>query len=121
MPATRGLIGERELGLMKRSAYLINTARGPILDEAALYRALVERRIAGAALDVFAQEPAPPDNPILALENVIVTPHSLCWTDECFRGMAEGAFRSAIAVAEGARPAHVVNPAARLHARWQIR
>lgn len=121
MPSTRGLIGVRELGLMKRSAYLINTARGPIVDEAALHQALAGGRIAGAALDVFAQEPTPADNPILKLENVITTPHSLCWTDECFRGMAEGAFRSALAVAGGARPAHVVNPAALSHPQWQAR
>jgi phosphoglycerate dehydrogenase-like enzyme len=108
---TRGLIGEREFGLMKSSAYLINTSRGPIVNEAALYKALFDKRIAGAALDVFEQEPASADNPLFKLDNVIVTPHSICWTDECFRGNAEGAFRAAVAVAKGEMPKYVVNRA----------
>jgi phosphoglycerate dehydrogenase-like enzyme len=108
-PATRRLIGARELGLMKPAAYLINTARGPIVDETALYATLAAKRIAGAALDVFEEEPTPSDNPILKLDNVIVTPHSLCWTDECFRGIARSAFRSVVAVARGETPTHVVN------------
>ncbi len=109
--ATHHLVGVRELALMKPSAYLINTARGPIVDEAALYAALIEKRIAGAALDVFEIEPTPPDNPILGLENVIATPHALCWTDECFRRMAEDAFAAVVAMARGDAPAHVVNRA----------
>jgi D-3-phosphoglycerate dehydrogenase len=117
-PATRGLIGARELGLMKPSAYLINTGRGPVVDEPALIAALSEQRIAGAALDVFEIEPVPADNPLLALDTVIVSPHSLCWTDECYRGIAESAFRSVVAVANGERPANLVNPAAWEHPRW---
>ena len=112
---TRGLIGERELSLMKRSAYLINTARGPIVNEAALYKALTDKRIAGAALDVFEQEPASAENPLFKLDNIIVTPHSICWTDECFRGNAEGAFRAAVAVAKGKVPTYVVNTAVLQH------
>lgn len=112
---TRGLIGERELSLMKRSAYLINTARGPIVNEAALYKALTDKRIAGAALDVFDQEPASAENPLFKLDNIIVTPHSICWTDECFRGNAEGAFRAAVAVAKGEVPTYVVNAAVLQH------
>lgn len=112
---TRSLIGERELSLMKPSAYLINTARGPIVNEAALLKALTEKRIAGAALDVFEQEPASADNPLFKLDNVIVTPHSICWTDECFRGNAEGAFRAAVAVAKGEVPKYVVNTAVLEH------
>ncbi len=108
---TKGLIGERELGLMKESAYLINTARGAIVNEAALYKALTSKRIAGAALDVFEQEPAARDHPLFTLENIIVTPHSICWTDECFRSNAEGAFRAAVAVAKGEAPQYVVNSA----------
>jgi phosphoglycerate dehydrogenase-like enzyme len=118
LPSTRGLIGARQLGLMKPSAYFINTARGPIANEAALYRALSERRIAGAALDVFEQEPTPVDNPILKLDNVITTPHSLCWTDECFRLMAEGAFSSTVAVSQGQVPPNIVNRVALSHAQW---
>ncbi len=112
---TRGLIGERELSLMKRSAYLINTARGPIVNEAALYKALSDKRIAGAALDVFEQEPAAAENPLFKLDNIIVAPHSICWTDECFRGNAEGAFRAAVAVAKGEPPKYVVNTAVLQH------
>jgi len=72
---TKHLIGERELALMKPSAYLVNTARGAIVDQKALYRALKEGRIAGAALDVFEEEPLKPDNPLFQLDNVILTPH----------------------------------------------
>ena len=110
-PTTRHLIGEREIALMKPTAYLINTARGPIVDEAALYPALRDRRISGAALDVFEQEPIAADNPLLQLDNVIVTPHSICWTDEFFRNNAESAFRSVVAVATGQTPRYVVNRA----------
>lgn len=74
-PETRGLIGEKQIELMKPTAYLINTARGAIVDEEALARALKEGRIAGAGLDVFQQEPLPSDSPLLALENVVLTPH----------------------------------------------
>jgi len=118
-PASRRMIGARELGLMKPGAYLINTGRGQIVDEPALYAAMAEGHIAGAALDVFEQEPVSPDNPILKLENVIVSPHSLCWTDECYRGIAESAFRSVVAVASGRRPTYMVNPEALEHPRWR--
>ena len=114
----RRMIGAREIGLMKRSAYLINTGRGQLIDEPALYAALAEGRIAGAALDVFEQEPVPQDNPILKLDNVIVSPHSLCWTDECYSLIAESAFRAVVAVARGERPEFLVNPGALAHLRW---
>ena len=100
---------------MKRNAYLINTARGPIVNEGALYKALTDKRIAGAALDVFEQEPAAAENPLFKLDNIIVAPHSICWTDECFRGNAEGAFRAAVAVAKGETPKYVVNTAVLQH------
>ena len=86
--ATRHLVGAREFAQMRPSAYFINVARGPIVDEAALIATLQNGRIAGAALDVFEQEPVASDNPLLAMDNVILTPHSLCWTDECFHNMA---------------------------------
>ena len=84
---TRHFVNAARLGLMKPSAYLINTARGPIVDQAALTKALKDGTIAGAGLDVFAEEPASADDPLFGLDNVIVTPHALCWTDECFAGI----------------------------------
>ena len=108
-PQTRGMIGERELSWMKPSAYFINTSRGPIVDQSALYRALKAGRIRGAALDVFEIEPIPDNDPMLGLDNVILTPHSLCWTDECFRLMGESAVKSVLAVLKGETPHYVVN------------
>ena len=84
---TRGLIGEKELRKMKRTAFLINTARGPIVEEAALTKALRQGWIRGAGLDVFEQEPTSLDNPLLQMGNTIVTPHALGWTDEMFTTM----------------------------------
>jgi len=82
---TRGLIGARELGLMKRSAYLINTSRGPIVDEVALVRALRDGTIAGAGLDVFDEEPLPLDHPFRTLPNTVITPHLGYVTHETYR------------------------------------
>jgi len=110
--ATRGLVSAPLLGLMKPSAYLINTARGPIVDERALHDALVAGRLAGAGLDVFEEEPTPASNPLLQLDNVIVTPHGICFTDECMRRLAESAFHAALDVAAGRTPPYVVNPQA---------
>ncbi len=109
---TRHLINAERLALMKPTAYLVSMARGPIVDEAALVAALRERRIAGAGLDVFEQEPADPANPLFELDNVIATPHSLCHTDECFRLMGKSACESVIAIKEGRMPSYVVNPSA---------
>jgi phosphoglycerate dehydrogenase-like enzyme len=103
------MIGRRELSLMKRSAFLINTSRGGVMDQRALVDALQAGRIAGAGLDVTDPEPPRKDDPLLALDNVILTPHSICWTDEFFRNNAESAFRSVVAVASGNTPAFVVN------------
>jgi phosphoglycerate dehydrogenase-like enzyme len=82
---TRGLIGARELGLMKRSAYLVNTSRGPIVDEAALVRALQDGTIAGAGLDVFDEEPLPLEHPFRRLPNTAITPHLGYVTEETYR------------------------------------
>jgi phosphoglycerate dehydrogenase-like enzyme len=114
---TRHLIGARQLALMKPTAYLINVARGPIVDERALYEALSARRIAGAGLDVFEEEPTPASNPILKLDNVIVTPHALAWTDELFDNIARTAIGAILAVAAGRRPQFVVNPDVLSHPR----
>jgi D-3-phosphoglycerate dehydrogenase len=108
-PETRHLIDGPRLALMKPSAYLINVARGPIVDQAALTAALQSGRIQGAGLDVFEREPIDPDDPLLALENVILAPHALCWTDECFRGIGRSACAGILEVAAGRAPGHVVN------------
>lgn len=118
-PGTRHLINAERLALLKPTAYLINVARGPIVDQAALTRVLQEQRIQGAGLDVFEQEPIDPNDPLLTLDNVIVAPHSLCWTDECFRGIGQSAFQSIIDVAAGRTPRHIVNRAALEQPRWR--
>jgi phosphoglycerate dehydrogenase-like enzyme len=107
---THHLIGARELGLMRPTSYLINMARGPIVDEAALISALREKRIAGAGIDVFENEPVDPQNPLLSMVNTILTPHALCWTDQCFSGIAESGFKSILSALRGHRPSGVVNP-----------
>lgn len=106
---TRHLLNAERLALMKPTAFLISTARGPLVDQQALYEALKDRRIAGAGMDVFEQEPVDPNDPILKLENVIVTPHALCWTDECERIMGESVLRSIQEVSAGKVPTNVVN------------
>lgn len=100
-PQTRGLIDARRLALMKPTAYLINTARGAIIDEAALVSVLKENRIAGAGLDVFDEEPLPPRHPLTTLENVVLTPH-LGWpTDEGYERFADAAADVLLAYLEG--------------------
>ena len=111
-PETKGLIGASALARMRPTAFLVNVARGPIVDEAALIAALAQGTIAGAGLDVFEQEPVDPGNPLLRMDQVIVTPHALCWTDECFAGIASSGLRSILAVLDGTVPANAVNPAA---------
>jgi phosphoglycerate dehydrogenase-like enzyme len=107
--ATRGMLGARELALMKPSAYLINCARGAIVDEAALVDALTRGRIAGAGLDVFAVEPIRSGHPLLALENVIVTPHAAGRTEESIRDTSLSACRSILAVSKGELPKYIAN------------
>lgn len=115
--ATRHLIDAKQLGYMKPTAYLINVARGPVVDEKALYEVLAAKKIAGAGLDVFEEEPTPADNPLLKLENVIVTPHSLCWTDELFANIARTAVGAVLAVHAGTAPRFIVDAAALAHPR----
>jgi D-3-phosphoglycerate dehydrogenase / 2-oxoglutarate reductase len=109
-PETKGLIDAAQLKAMKRSAYLINCARGPIVDEAALVKALKDGTIAGAGLDVFDPEPPKADNPLFGLPNVILSPHSAGLTVECVIRMATHAAQAIIDVLEGRRPEGVVNP-----------
>jgi D-3-phosphoglycerate dehydrogenase len=107
--ATRHYVNAERLKTMKLTAHLINTERGPIVDQAALFTALTDGTIAGAALDVFEVEPSPADEPILKLDNVIVTPHSLCWTDECFAGNGAADIAAVMEVMHGREPRGVVN------------
>lgn len=106
---TRGLIGARELALFKPSAFLINTARGGIVDEAALFTALSRKGIAGAALDVLEQEPPPADHPLFSVDNVIFTPHLGGITEEASRRGEWGAAEEIVRVLEGKRPQNPVN------------
>ena len=102
--ATRGLIGERELPLMKPSAYLINTSRGALVDEAALNRAIAEGWVAGAALDVLAAEPPTPGNPLLAVDGVLVTPHTAFYSEEAVVDLETRAAANVAAVLSGRLP-----------------
>jgi phosphoglycerate dehydrogenase-like enzyme len=108
---THHLLGARELHLMKPTAYLVNCARGGIIDPHALYETLATRRIAGAALDVFEREPIDPADPLLALDNVILAPHAIAWTEEIVRDNAIADCEACLAVSRGEVPKHVVNRA----------
>jgi D-3-phosphoglycerate dehydrogenase len=107
VPATRGLIDETALRRMKRTAYLINTARGPVVDQGALTRALQEGWIAGAGLDVYDPEPLPADSPLLKMTNVVLSPHMAAHTDEALLRMAM-VVTDVMAVLEGRQPEHPV-------------
>ena len=108
-PETRHLLGARELALMRPSAYLINTARGPIVDEKALVRALAEKRIAGAALDVYEHEPRT-EPALLTMANVVLTPHLGSAVAELREAMAHIVVDNIVAVLEGRRPPNCANP-----------
>ncbi len=107
---TRGLLSNAQFDLMKPDAVLINTARGPIVDETALIEALRNKQIAGAALDVFEQEPLTTKSPLIGMDNVILTSHSIAWTEELFRDMGRIDCQGALAILRGEVPANVVNP-----------
>jgi phosphoglycerate dehydrogenase-like enzyme len=109
--ATRHIVNAERLALMKPTAWLINTSRGPTVDQKALYEALVAGRIQGAGLDVFEVEPAPADEPLFRLDNVICAPHALCWTDECFAGIGAADVAAVQAVMRGEVPRGIVNRA----------
>ncbi len=107
---TRGLLGKAQFALMKPDAVLINTARGPIVNESALIEALKNQQIAGAALDVFEEEPLSTKSPLVGMDNVILTSHSIAWTEELFRDMGKIDCRGALSIYRGEVPANVVNP-----------
>jgi phosphoglycerate dehydrogenase-like enzyme len=107
---TRGLIGKRELAMMKPDAYLINTARGGIVDEDALYDALAHGRIAGAAIDCFAEEPVVGPHRFGTLDNVLLAPHSVAWTVELFRDIGRSVCQGMLDLSLGNRPRGAVNP-----------
>jgi D-3-phosphoglycerate dehydrogenase len=118
---TRHLVNAERLALMKPTAYLINTSRGPVVDQRALTRVLQERRIAGAGLDVLEQEPPDADDPILKLDNVILAPHALCWTDQCFAGNGVADVRAVLDIQHGREPRVVVNRSILATDAWKRR
>lgn len=107
---TRGFIDSEKLKKMKKSAYLVNTARGALVDERALVDALREKWIAGAGIDVFSVEPTSKDNPLFALDNVICTPHLAGWTNECLARETQGTSDSVIQILKGQTPESLLNP-----------
>jgi D-3-phosphoglycerate dehydrogenase len=109
-PESRGIISERALSLMKPTAFLINTARGDAVDEAALIRALQQKRIAGAALDNFQVEPLPADSPLWQLDNVILTPHMIGHTKDVFASFGKAGEDNILAILRGEAPPICKNP-----------
>lgn len=120
---TRNLIGARELALMKPTAYFINTARGGIVAEDALFDALKQRRIAGAAIDCFVGEPLAVPPPFAEFDSVLLAPHCIAWTDELFRDIGQAACQGMLDLSEGRKPRGVVNPEvfdrASFQAKWK--
>ena len=109
-PETTQMINAETLNRMKPSAFLVNVGRGKLVDTDALRNALLEGRIAGAGLDVFDPEPLSPDDPILGLDNVLLSPHALGWTDQFTEAVSTAALDAIVAVAEGRTPDSVLNP-----------
>ncbi|WP_172298018.1 2-hydroxyacid dehydrogenase [Pseudoruegeria sp. HB172150] len=108
MPETARMMGPSQFAAMKPGAYFISTSRGGLVDEPALLEALTGGNLAGAALDVFAEEPAGAENPLMQLENVILTPHAICNTDDMYNSCWNGAVDAVLAVREGRQPESVV-------------
>ena len=120
-PETHHLVNRERLALMKPSAFLVNTARGPIVDQAALTEVLQAGGIAGAGLDVLEQEPPDADDPLLNLDNVILAPHALCWTNQLFSGSGAADVRAVLAVMSGQAPHGIVNRDVIERPGWQAR
>jgi phosphoglycerate dehydrogenase-like enzyme len=108
-PESRGMIGAEQLALMKPTAYFVNVARGELVDQSALVEMLRHRRIAGAALDVFDHEPLPADDPLVSLDNVILTPHWNASTADVWRATGRAMALGMLRVARGELPDNVVN------------
>jgi D-3-phosphoglycerate dehydrogenase len=106
---TRGLLGEKALALLKPTTYLVNVARGPIVDEQALINALRDKRIAGAALDVFEKEPPDPNNPLLALQNTVVSSHVAGFSDESMKRLQLTVAEEVVRILKGQEPRFLVN------------
>jgi D-3-phosphoglycerate dehydrogenase len=109
LPSTRGMIGAEQLRKMKKSAFLINTSRGPVVDEGALIAALREGRIAGAALDVLGSEPPARDNPLLAMDNVVLTPHVGFYSEQSLTDLQVKMARHVGMILQGRRTEGLVN------------
>lgn len=119
LPATRKMFSESQFAAMKPTAYLLNAARGDIVDEEAMIRCLQAGRIAGAGLDVLTQEPMPAGHPLMALDNVVLTPHMAAQTRETVSKLVVMAAEGTLAVLRGEKWPHVANPDCYNHPRWQ--
>jgi phosphoglycerate dehydrogenase-like enzyme len=119
-PKTRHILDARRIGMMKPTAWVINTARGDLIEEAALYAALRDRRIAGAGLDVFEVEPTPSDNPILKLDNVVVTPHAAGYSDAALHNGQLLAAEQMARVLTGSLPENLINTDVRGRTRFPL-
>lgn len=120
-PDTHHLLNAARLALMPAHAIVVNVARGPIIDTAALTDALLTGRLAGAGLDVFDPEPLPADHPLTSVDTVVLSPHALAWTDEMALGNGASAIRAIIAVRDGVTPEHLANPEVLRHQRFSER
>jgi len=118
-PETTKLVNAERLSMMRPTAYLINTARGPIVDQKALFAALKDRRIAGAGLDVYDPEPPAPDDPLLNLDNVVLAPHGIAWTDQCFAEVGAADVRAVLDAMQGREPQGIVDRSVTEHPIWR--
>lgn len=119
LPSTRGMISTAQFGAMKPTAYFLNAARGDVVDEPAMVKALEEGWIAGAGLDVLIEEPMPADHPLMKLNNVVVTPHMAAQTQETVSKLVTMAAKGTLAVLNGEKWPHVANPEVYEHPRWK--
>ena len=118
-PDNVGMIGAREFALMKPDAYLVTTSRGAAINERAMYEALRDKRIAGAALDTFEVEPLPADSPLRTLDNVILTPHVVGHTKDVYASFIPAGFENITRILKGGLPLHCKNP--EIAAKWRAR